>query len=80
MDILFELSSLLSQDAESLNNKDPEYQKLKHLESQILEQIPEPLRGKLIDVQTEIQYQTLLNCFLYGLQVGFAASRLGQCP
>jgi hypothetical protein len=79
MDILFELSYLFNQDAQSLGNKDKEYKDLKSIEGQLLEQIPEDLRGKLIDVQTEIAYHNLLNCFLYGLQVGFAALELGQC-
>ena len=79
MDILFELSYLFNQDAQSLGNKDKEYKDLKSIEGQLLEQIPEDLRGKLIDVQTEISYHNLLNCFLYGLQVGFAALELGQC-
>ena len=78
MNILHELSCLLFQDSETVDNKDPEYQKSKCLEGRILEQLPEDLRGKLIDVQTEIEYQALLRCFLYGLQVGLAASNLGQ--
>ena len=56
MDILFELSYLFNQDAQSLGNKDKEYKDLKSIEGQLLEQIPEDLRGKLIDVQTEISY------------------------
>ena len=78
MDILYQLSRLLFEDAESLDGKDPEYQNLKRIEGQLFEQIPEDLRGKLIDTQTEIAYHTLLNYFLYGLQVGFATLELGQ--
>lgn len=79
MDILYELSYLFFQDSETLDNKDPEYKKLKHLEGKLFEQIPEELRGKICDLQTEIEYRNLLDCFLYGLQVGFAAAKLGQC-
>ncbi len=79
MDILYELSYLFFQDAENLQDKDPEYKNLKSLESKLFEEIPEELRGKICDAQTEIEYETLLNSFLYGLQVGFAASKLGQC-
>lgn len=77
VDILYELSRLFFQDAETIDGKDPEYRNLKRLEGRLFEQIPEDLRGKLIDVQTEIDYHNLLNYFLYGLQVGFAASKLG---
>ena len=83
MDILSKLSTLLFQDISNLNDKAPEYVVLHRKSAKILdtllEQIPEDLRGKLIDVQTEIAYHNLLNCFLYGLQVGFAALELGQC-
>lgn len=79
MDILYELSRLLFQDAETIDDKDAEYKNLKLLEGRLFEQIPEDLRGKLIDTQTQIDYHTQLNCFLYGLQVGYAASKLGQC-
>lgn len=79
MDILYELSYLFFENAESLENKPPEYRNLKEIEGKLLGQLPEELRGKLIDIQAEIAYRNLLHCFLYGLQVGYAASNLGQC-
>lgn len=76
MEILYELSRLLFEDAETLNGKSQEYRDLKRLEGQLMEKIPVELRGKLTDVQSEIEYKTLLDCFLYGIQVGVAASNL----
>ena len=70
MDILCELSCLFFRDSETLDNKGPE--------GQLLEQVPEELRGKLIEVQTEIAYRNFLTCFLCGLRLGFAAPDLGQ--
>ena len=79
MDILYELSYLFYQNAQTLDNKDLEYKNLKNMEGRLFEQIPEDLRGKLIDVQEEIEYHSLLNCFLCGIQVGLAVSNPGQC-
>ena len=78
MKLLFDLSQLLYEDAETLTHKAPEYTHLKSLEGRLFENVPEELRTKLIDVQSEIKCHTLLNCFLYGVQLGFAASQLGQ--
>lgn len=82
MDILYELSYLFFQDSESLDNKDPDYRNLKQLESQLLELIAtaagQELRDKLTDVQVEIAYHNLLQYFLCGLRLGFAASDPGQ--
>lgn len=83
MDILYELSYLFFQDSESLDDKDPEYRSLKRLEGELLGLISkaagEELKGKLLDVQVEIAYHNLLQYFLCGLRLGFAASNLGQC-
>ncbi len=76
MDILYQLSNLFYQDAEDLQDKDPEYQNLRRLEGRFFEQVPEELREKIYDVQTEIEYHALLRSFLYGLRVGFAAAEL----
>ncbi len=83
MDILYELSYLFFQDSENLDNKDPEYKKLKKLEGQLLELVSraagEELKTKLIDIQVEIAYHNLLQYFLCGLRLGFAVSNPGQC-
>ena len=47
MDILYQLSNLFYQDAEDLQDKDPEYQNLRRLEGRLFEQVPEELREKI---------------------------------
>ena len=82
MDILSKLSTLLFQDISNLNDKAPEYVVLHRKSAKILDTLSETagedFAGNLLEVQTEIDHQDLLRCFLYGLQVGFTASKLGQ--
>ncbi len=81
MDFLYNLSDLLFQDISNLSNRSPEYVSLHRTKARILDQLSEKageeLVAKLIDIQAEADYHDLLRCFLYGLQVGSAASHLG---
>ena len=76
MDILYEISQLLYEDASDLRNRDPDYVALCQIEGDHLERITAALgqeeTDKLIGVQTERAEIDKLRCFLYGLRLGVA--------
>lgn len=80
MDILYQISYLLSQAMDDRQKTDPEYRSLHHLEDTILGKI-EALAGKdLVDKLTDAQEERMesdrLVSFLYGLRLGVELLRL----
>lgn len=76
MDILYEISQLLYEDASNLNHRDPDYVHLCRIEADLFEHVTEALgeeaTGKIHDVQNERSEIDRLRCFLYGLRLGIA--------
>ena len=76
MDIIYEISYLLTEGIDNLQQTDMEYRKTRQLENRILEQLNEAVGKDMVERLTDVQAERLLvdqfHAFLCGLRLGVA--------